>query len=137
VVPYLVQAPVQADKTGPAIAALRDDIAAFLSKDGITAAERERTINGSVRELASSFESASDVLSAMQSNVLYKRSDDYYDTIAKRYLALTASDMDKAARAAIDPSRLLWVVVGDAKIVKPQLDTLGLPVEVLAAQAAR
>ena len=136
-VPYLVQAPVQADKTGPAIAALRDDIAAFLSKDGITPAERERTINGSVRELASAFESASDVLSAMQSNVLYKRSDDYFDTIAQRYLALTASDMDKAARAAIDPSRLLWVVVGDAKIVKPQLDTLGLPVEVLAAQAAR
>jgi predicted Zn-dependent peptidase len=136
-VPYLVQAPVQADKTGAAIAALRDNIAGFLSTKGITPAERDRTINGSVRELASSFESASDVLNAMQSNVLYKRSDDYFDTIAQRYLALTASDMDKAARAAIDPSRLLWVVVGDAKIVKPQLDTLGLPVEVLSAQAAR
>ena len=28
-----------------------------------------------------------------------------------------------------------WVVVGDAKVVRPQLDTLGLPVEVIPAAA--
>ena len=39
----------------------------------------------------------------------------------------------KAARAAIDPSRFVWVVVGDAAVVQPQLEALGLPVEVRAA----
>ena len=41
--------------------------------------------------------------------------------------------MIAAAKAAIDPKRFVWVVVGDAKVVKPQLDSLGLPVEVVPA----
>ena len=43
--------------------------------------------------------------------------------------------MDAAARAAIKPDTFVWVVVGDASVVKPQLDALGLPVEVRAAAA--
>jgi ribose 5-phosphate isomerase len=42
--------------------------------------------------------------------------------------------MDAAAKAAIDPAKLTWVVVGDAAKVKPQLETLGIPVEVVKAQ---
>ena len=45
--------------------------------------------------------------------------------------------LDAAAKAAIDPSRFVWVVVGDASVVKPQLDALGLPVEVRAAEAPK
>ncbi len=35
----------------------------------------------------------------------------------------------------IDPSRFVYVIAGDAKIVRPQLDGAGLPVEVMAAAA--
>jgi predicted Zn-dependent peptidase len=136
-VTYVISAPVQADKTGPAIKALRDDVAQFLSTQGTTQAETERTINGSVRELAGSFETAGDVLGGMQTNALYKRPDDYYDTIADKYRALTGARMDQVIRAALDPSRLVWVVVGDAKLVKPQLDSLGLPVEVRSMAAGK
>ena len=31
----------------------------------------------------------------------------------------------------IDPSKFVWVVVGDAAKVRPQLDKLGLPIEVV------
>ena len=61
------------------------------------------------------------------------RPDDYPETVAARTNALTADQMDAAAKAAIDPSRFVWVVVGDASVVKPQLDALGLPVEVRSA----
>ncbi|MGV3480423.1 MAG: M16 family metallopeptidase [Sphingobium sp.] len=132
--PYMIFAPVQADKTGPAIAALREQYQAFLGTKGVTAEELERTKNGSIRELPGSYETAADVLGGMQRNDLFQRSDDYYDTLADRYRALTAADLDKAARAAIKPDQLTWIVVGDAAKVKPQLDTLGLPVEVVAAQ---
>ena len=135
-VPYVVSAPVQADRTGDAILALQQDMREFLTTTGITPAEQERTINGFVRELPGSFETASDVLGAMQNNVLYGRPDDYYETVASRYRALTAPAMDRAAREAIDPARFTWVVVGDAKVVRPQLDRLGLPVEVRAAPQA-
>ena len=136
-VPYVIQAPVQADKTGPAIMALRDGMRAFLGSEGVTAAEAERTINGLVRELPGQFETAGDVLGGMQNNVLYQRPDDYYETLADKYRALSPAAMDRAIRAVVDPARLVWVVVGDAKIVKPQLDSLGLPVEVRTAPMAQ
>jgi len=65
----------------------------------------------------------------MMKNTMLGRPDDYYATLPARYRAMTPADLDKAARAAIDPKRLIWVVIGDAKAVKPQLDGIGLPVE--------
>ena len=41
--------------------------------------------------------------------------------------------MDAAARRTIRNQDMVWVVVGDAATVKPQLEKLGLPVEVRAA----
>jgi predicted Zn-dependent peptidase len=69
----------------------------------------------------------------MQNNDLWHRPDDYYATITQRYRALTLRQVQAAARATIDPARAFWVVVGDAKVVRPQLDSLGLPVEVIPA----
>jgi predicted Zn-dependent peptidase len=132
-VPYIVSAPVQQDSTGPAINALREDMREFLTTRGVTPAELELTINGSIRELPGSFETGGQVLSGMQRNALFGRPDDYYDTLADRYRALTAPQLDQAARTVLDPDKLLWVVVGDAAKVRPQLDALKLPVESLPA----
>ena len=130
-VPYLIYAPVQMDQTGTSIAAMRDDISAFLNGKGVTPEEMSRTIDGAVRELPGQFETADAVMGGMEANVLYHRPDNYYETLASRYRALTAAGMDAAAKAAIDPAKLTWVVVGDAAKVKPQLDALGIPVEVV------
>jgi predicted Zn-dependent peptidase len=132
-VPYLVFAPVQADRTGESIAAARAQMQQFLGPNGVTAAELERTINGSVRELPGSFETSQAVLGAMQQNDLFRRPDDYYSTLASRLRHLSAADLDAAARRAIDPSKLVWVVVGDASRVRSQLESLGLPVEIVPA----
>ena len=126
---FIVSAPVQADRTGDAIAAARGDIAAFLSDKGVSAAELTRTVNGSIRELPGSFETGDAVLAAMRANDMYGRPDDYQATLPALYRAQTAAALDKAARAVIDPARLTWIVVGDAAKVRPQLAKLGLPVE--------
>ena len=128
-IPLLVYAPVQTDKTGESIIAARQDIKDFLTSKGTTQAERDQTINGQILSLPGSFETSSDLLSAMMRNNLLGRPDDYYATLPATYRAITAAQMDQAARAAINPDRLIWVVVGDAKLVKPQLDAVGLPVE--------
>ncbi len=128
-VPYLVSAPVQADKTGESIAAMIVDIKDFLGPKGTTEEEFERTINGDIRELPGSFESASDVLGGMQRNALYGRPDTYYSSLASKYRAMTRAGLDQSIRAVLKPDNFVWVVVGDAKIVKPQLEKLGLPVE--------
>ena len=132
--PYLIYAPVQTDQTGPSIAAMRSDMAAFLGANGVTPEELQRTISGSIRELPGEFETSEAVEGGMESNVLYHRPDNYYETLASRYRALTAPQLDAAARAAIDPGKLTWVVIGDAAKVKPQLDALGIPVEVVGAK---
>ena len=79
------------------------------------------------------FETSGAVLSAMQTNDLLRRPDNYYATITPRYRAMTVGELNKSIQAALDPKEFVWVVVGDAKSVKPQLDGLGLPVEVVEA----
>jgi len=128
-IPLLVYAPVQTDKTGESIIAARKDIGDFLTAKGITEAERNQTINSQILSLPGSFETSTDLLSAMMRNDLLGRPDNYYETLPATYRAMKAADMDKAAREAINADRLIWVVVGDAKLVRPQLDAVGLPVE--------
>ena len=129
-VPYIINAPVQANRTGESIAALIAQYERFLTEDGVTPEELERTINGDTRGLAGSYETSAQILGALRSNALYGRPDDYQESLASRTRALTAGQLDAAARAAIDPSRFVWVVVGDASVVRPQLEALGLPIEV-------
>jgi zinc protease len=136
-VPYIIAAPVQADKTGESIAALQDDYKMFLTTKGVTPEEHDRIVGGNIRELPGSFETSGEVLAGMQRNVLYKRSDTYYTTIASKYRSMKPEAMDAAIRALVKPDQFIWVVVGDAKIVKPQLEKLGLPVEVMALPAGK
>jgi predicted Zn-dependent peptidase len=130
-VPYLINAPVQADKTGPAIRALMDQLSGFLGNKGLTDVELTRMINGNTRQLAGQFETSGAVLNALRSNALYHRPDNYWEAIADRYRGLTITTIDQAARKVIDPKKMVWVVVGDAAKVRPQLTGLGLPVEVV------
>ena len=128
-VTWVAVAPVQADRTGDSIKELRSDLTAFLGDKGVAPAELQRTINGSVRELPGSFETSDDVLTGLRSIVKFGRPDNYYETLAATYEAMTAGELDAAARAAFSVDDLVYVVVGDAAVVKPQLDGLGLPVE--------
>ena len=134
-VPYIISAPVQADKTGESIAALISNYKAFLSDKGVTPEERERIIGGNIRELPGSFETSGDVLGAMQRNVMYKRADDYYATVASEYRGMTQAGLDSSIRALVNPDQFTWVVVGDAAKVRPQLESLGLPIEMVGEAA--
>jgi predicted Zn-dependent peptidase len=93
-------------------------------------------VNGGIRELPGRFETSGAVLTGLEQNALYHRPDNYYDTLASRYRAMTASQLDAVARRTIDPTKFIWVVVGDASRVRAQLEPLGLPIETVGAPAA-
>jgi len=131
--PYMISAGVQADRTGDAIVAAMGDVSSFVGDKPMTQEEFDRAITGAIRSLPGSFETSRAVMGAMVSNVLYKRPDDYYATIADKYRALTLPQLRSVIGQAIDPKKVVWVVVGDAKTVRPQLDKVGLPVEVVPA----
>ena len=135
--PYSVTSSVQADRTGASIGAIRDQITRFFGPEPITPAEFTRTVTGATRALSGQFEESSSVLSAMIGNDLYKRPDDYYATIAARYRAFTLPQLRAALPAVLDPAKAIWIVVGDAAKVRPQLVDLGLPVETVAADQVK
>ena len=130
-VPYIIAAPVQADRTGESIVALNQQIGGFLGTKGVTPEELSRTIANRVNALPGQFETSSAVLSAMMTNDLYGRPTNYQEGLAAKYRSYNAASLDAAMRAAVDPKGFVFVVVGDAAKVKPQLDKLGLPVEVI------
>ena len=133
-VPYLINAPVQSDRTGESITALNAQLSDILGAKGVTQDELTRLISNNVDALPGRFETGAAVLQAMISNDLYNRPDDYYEQLAGKYRGLTRTGLDQALRGAVDPRGFVWVVVGDAGKVRPQLDRLGLPIEVAQPQ---
>ncbi|RYD43151.1 MAG: insulinase family protein [Sphingomonadales bacterium] len=129
---WIASAPVQADRTGDSIKELQSDLNSFLVDKGVTKDELERTINGNVRELPGSFETSGDVLGGLRQIVKFGRPDNYYETLPATYEAMTTAEIDAAARKALSTDGLVYVIVGDAAMVKPQLDGLGLPVETVS-----
>ena len=130
-VPYLISAPVQADRTADSIRELSKDLRAFLGNKGVTEEELSRTIASRINQLPGQFETSDAVLSAMQTNALYGRPDNYYELLADKYRVQTRATLDAALRGALDPNGFVWVVVGDAAKIRPQLAKLRMPIEVM------
>ena len=134
-VPFYMFAPVQTNQTGPSIKVLMDQLKDFNGSKPVTPDELDKTIKGKVLELPGSYEQSAAVLGQMQADRLNKRPFDYAETIAAKYTALTAKALNDEMRAKIDPSKITWLVVGDAAKVKPQLEALGLPIEMVGEAA--
>ncbi|WP_225207832.1 M16 family metallopeptidase [Novosphingobium huizhouense] len=126
---FLVVAPVQTDKAGAAVAAIRADLADYLGKRGTTPAELDLAASGNARKLPGLLETTPALLDAIDRIVSRQRPDDFYAKLPDRYRRLGAAELDRAIRGAVDPAALTWVVVGDARSVRPQLAGLGLPIE--------
>ena len=130
-VPYLIQAPVQANRTGESIAATIEIVRTFLGRQGVQPNELARIIAGSTGQLPGQFETSPAILGALRTNALYRRPDNYWETVADRYRGMTAQTMDSTARRIINPDNFVWVVVGEAAVIRPQLERLGMPIEVM------
>jgi zinc protease len=133
---FAVAAPVQADKTGDSIRLLLADIKAFPAQKPVNAEELARVTDGNIRGLPNRFETNAQVLGAVVQNDRLGRPDDYYTTLPSRYRAIGAKALDDAARTWLQGEALTFVVVGDRKLVEPQLKGLGLPLEIAPATQA-
>ncbi|MBB3765012.1 M16 family metallopeptidase [Sphingomicrobium lutaoense] len=128
-VAYYITAPVQADRTADSLVALDGQVRAFLGDKGVTKDELERIVASNVAALPGQFETASAVLSGMRNNVELGRPDDYYETLSEKYRAQTQEGLDGAIREVLDPEGWVWVIVGDARAVRPQLEAAGIEYE--------
>ena len=127
----IVVAPVQTDRTGDSITALVADMKELATTKPVTPEEVQRTTDGNIRGLANKYETNGQVLGAITTNLRLGRPDDYDAGLPALYRKIDAAALDGAIRAQFRPQDLVFVVVGDAKLVKPQLAKVGLPVEMM------
>ncbi|WP_343609851.1 pitrilysin family protein [Novosphingobium sp.] len=126
----LVVAPVQTDRTGDSILAMVADMKALASDKPVTPEEVQRVTDGNIRGLANSYQTNGQVLGAINSNRLLGRPEDYDARLPGLYRQIDAAALNTAIRAQLQPDGLVFAVVGDRKLVEPQLQKVGLPVEV-------
>jgi predicted Zn-dependent peptidase len=126
---FLVTAPVQADKTGEAIALALEEIDAFPATRPVDDVELQRVTDGNIRGMPNRYQTNGQVLSALVTNERYGRPDDYQAQLPDIYRAIDAAAIDEAARTYLHSDGLTIVVVGDRTIIDEQLVTLGLPIE--------
>ncbi len=132
--PWIVSAPVQIDKAAESLAEANKEIVAYVSGSRpITDMEVNDAEKRALLSLPGSFETASSVAGMLAGNVRYNRPDDYVTRRASIIEGMTPAQVAAAAKA-FDPSKMVWVVVGDlSKIEKPIRDLNLGPIEILDA----
>ena len=62
----------------------------------------------------------------LREQIVFDRPDDYVRTLKARIEGQTDAGVHTAAREALDPTRLTWVIVGDLKTIEQPVRELGL-----------
>ncbi|HUI41865.1 MAG TPA: insulinase family protein, partial [Terriglobia bacterium] len=123
--PFIVAAPVQTDKTRESLVELNKELRAILGDRPVTADELARIQANETLSLPGSRETLNEVGTSILDIVQYGWPDNYYDTLTAKINALTAADLDAAAKQVVHPDNLVWVVVGDRAKIEPSIRALG------------
>jgi len=117
---------VQTDKTKEAMAELVAEYKGIVTTKPITAEELKNEQSNATLDLPGSFESV-EQLSAGYSKILqYSLADDYYNTYTQKAFAVTPASANEIAVKYIQPSHLVWLVVGDMSKVEPGIRELNI-----------
>ncbi len=101
-----------------------------MQRNGPTDKEVRDAKTGIAGSYSTRFESAAAVAGSILSAELHGYKEDYVRDFALRVGRLKPAAVRKAARARLDPKHLAIVIVGDAKVVGPQLRAAGWKAEV-------
>ena len=126
--PFTLHASVQSDATADSVLEALAEIEAIRGTRPPSPQELETGRAALTRGYPRNFETADQISRAAAQLALYGLPDDYFSTFVPKVLAVGADDVTRVARAHIDPSRLLTVIVGDREKVGASLARLNLGV---------
>ncbi|HET7824364.1 MAG TPA: pitrilysin family protein [Anaeromyxobacter sp.] len=124
---------VKADVTGAAIAELLKEIDR-IRNEPVGPDELGEAKSALVLGLPADFATAGAIAGRLADLSVHGLPDDYWNTYAEKVQKVAAEDVQRFARAGLDPSRLTAVLVANPSVVKPQL--AGLPLGPLEEKAA-
>ncbi|MDP5209763.1 pitrilysin family protein [Microbulbifer sp. 2205BS26-8] len=133
--PYILFAPVQTDKTAPAIREIVKEYRDYLDKRPITERELEDYRNDEVLKQSARFQTKGQLLSSINWQVEKGLPEDYIAEYPQRVVALTQAQVAAAAKEFLAPGQFTWVIVGDLDKIKGEVEALDIgPVEVLPSR---
>ena len=128
---YQVETQVQPDKVGPAIREIQHELKAILTDKPITPKEFNEGVANILRQAGASYRMGGQILGLVSRIQRNNWPVDFYNGYSQRLQALKITDAQAALQRHIQPAKWVWAVTGDAKTIRPQLEALGLPVEVV------
>ena len=130
---FLAAADVQTDKTAEAATEFLKEFERI--RNPATPEEVERARSYAALGYAGEFETTSQVARRLVEKVIYDLPDGFFEEYVPKTLAVDASALQAAAKAAVDPEEIVLVVVGDRSKVEAPLRALDLgKIEVLTVE---
>jgi zinc protease len=124
--PFFSISPVQTDKTKESLVELVAEYKNIVGSKPISETELKDEQTNATLGLPGSFESVQQLSGAYGNILQYGLPDDYYNNFTQKVLAVTPDAANEIAKKYIQPSHLVWIVVGDMSKVEPGIRELNL-----------
>lgn len=118
--PFQVSTNVKTDVTGPALREALHELTAILEQP-LAPEDLQKGKSLLAADLVRNLETSTSAASAISEIFLYDLPLDEYRTFVGRLKALSAEDVQAAARRVLDPQTMTVTIAGDLKTVLPQL----------------
>ncbi|MCH8099680.1 MAG: insulinase family protein [Proteobacteria bacterium] len=115
---------VQTDKTMESMMEIMREFEEYVSTRPATSNEIERIKLNRTRSLPGSFSTNAGFLASIIFSDSYGLPFDYAESSAARIESVTVEGVNNRARMSIDPSKLIWVVVGDLEKIEAKVRSL-------------
>ena len=115
---------VQTDKTMESMMEIMREFEEYVSTRPATSNEIERIKLNRTRSLPGSFSTNAGFLASIIFADSYGLPFDYAESSAARIESVTVEGVNNRARMSIDPSKLIWVVVGDLEKIEAKVRSL-------------
>lgn len=119
-------APVQTDKTAPAILEILREYDEYINTTPINADELSKIKNARTLRLPGQYETLGALLGGIEDIVKYNRDFDYLDTIADKRNSIKLEDVRLASTKYLDTNKWTWVIVGDLKEIEGPIRELNI-----------
>ena len=131
---FLADAGVRKDVTGAALAEFDKEIRGF-AKDGVTAAELAYAKSALGQRDARAYETPQQKAAFLARILTYDLAEDFVDKQSGILAAIAAEELNALAARHMVMDAMAIVVVGDAAVVRPQLETLGYDIVLMDVDA--
>jgi len=122
---YLVLSSIQGDKTADSMREVQKELQGIAGDKPPTAEEFAKTQSDVVLGLPGSWETIGRVAGSLEEIVQYNLPDTYFKEYPARIREMKVDAVQDAAKRAIKPNSIVWVIVGDKAKIEDSIKALG------------